>query len=290
MLLVGDCPKFGPAKSWSDAAPLYGMDAMKTIYFRRKMNWILSVDTFTAFVIFLLALSLEATAANQGADRTITWQPWQEWPELRVRTGDRYLGDGQWEHYLGFEQRRGSAKAIKISKIYLATEAVPDVVIAPERRYAIVKVSNSTMTARKGRWSWAMQEDTTGGGPPTKTTQRTATGTPSRSPTPALIVDLSKYTQEDLAFYAGYCDAQLEAALSRGDTAAALAWAKARTAALDAVARYPKPKPYGEHTRFRPRRRAAPAPTAEQRPHPTPTPEEPMRRPGYLLPPNWPAE
>jgi hypothetical protein len=105
-----------------------------------------------------------------------------------------------------------------------------------------------------------------------------------------LIVDLSKYTQEDLAFYAGYCDAQLEAALSRGDTAAALAWAKARTAALDAVARYPKPKPYGEHTRFRPRRRAAPAPTAEQRPHPTPTPEEPMRRPGYLLPPNWPAE
>jgi hypothetical protein len=111
------------------------MDAMKTIYFRHKMNWILSVDTFTAFVVFLLALSLEATAANQGADRTITWQPWQEWPELRVRTGDRYLGHGQWEHYLGFEQRRGSAKAIKISKIYLATEAVPDVVIAPKRRW-----------------------------------------------------------------------------------------------------------------------------------------------------------
>jgi hypothetical protein len=37
-------------------------------------------------------------------------------------------------------------------------EAVPDVVIAPGRRYAIVKVTNSTMTARRGRWSWIAQE------------------------------------------------------------------------------------------------------------------------------------
>jgi hypothetical protein len=110
------------------------------------------------FAILLFALSLEATAANQGSDRTITWHPWQEWAEFRVRTGDRYLGNERWEHYLGFELYRPSAKKIKISMIYLAVEAVPDVVIAPGRRYAIVKVTNSTMTAHKGRWSWTARE------------------------------------------------------------------------------------------------------------------------------------
>jgi hypothetical protein len=110
------------------------------------------------FAILLFALSFETTAANEGADRTITWHPWQEWAEFRVRTGDRYLGNKRWEHYLGFELYRPSAKKIKISMIYLAMEAVPDVVIAPGRRYAIVKVTNSTMTARRGRWSWIAQE------------------------------------------------------------------------------------------------------------------------------------
>jgi hypothetical protein len=35
---------------------------------------------------------------------------------------------------------------------------VPDVVIAPGRRYAIVKVTNSNMTAHKGRWSWTAED------------------------------------------------------------------------------------------------------------------------------------
>jgi hypothetical protein len=110
------------------------------------------------FAILLFALSLAATVATQGADRTITWRSWQEWPEFRVRTGDRYLGRQRWEHYLGFELYRPSAKKIKISMIYLATESVPDVVIAPGRRYAIVKVTNSAMTAHKGRWSWTAED------------------------------------------------------------------------------------------------------------------------------------
>jgi hypothetical protein len=110
------------------------------------------------FVILLFALSLEANAADQRTDRTITWQPWQKWAEFRVRTGDRYLGHGRWEHYLGFELYRPSAKKIKISMIYLGMEAVPDVVIAPGRRYAIVKVTSSNMTAHKGRWRWTAQE------------------------------------------------------------------------------------------------------------------------------------
>ena len=108
--------------------------------------------------LLLLALSLEANAADQRADRTITWHRWQEWPEFRVRTGDRYLGGERWEHYLGFELYRASTKKFKISMIYLAMEAVPDVVIAPGRRYAIVTVTNSSMTAHKGRWSWIARE------------------------------------------------------------------------------------------------------------------------------------
>ena len=110
------------------------------------------------FVFLLFALSLGASGANEGADRTITWHPWQDWGEFRVRTGDRYLGGERWEHYLAFGLYRPSAKKIKISMIYLATEVMPDVVIVPGRRYAIVKVTNSNMTAHKGRWSWTAQE------------------------------------------------------------------------------------------------------------------------------------
>jgi hypothetical protein len=39
------------------------------------------------FVIILFALSLEASAANHEAERTIIWQPWQESDEYRVRMG-----------------------------------------------------------------------------------------------------------------------------------------------------------------------------------------------------------
>jgi hypothetical protein len=51
------------------------------------------------------------------------------------------------------------------------------------------------------------------------------TGTPSLSPTPVPVLDLSGYSPEDLAAYADYCDVQVKAALSRGDTSAARAWA-----------------------------------------------------------------
>jgi hypothetical protein len=73
---------------------------------------------------------------------------------VEVITGDRYLGADRWEHYLGFELYRPSSKKIQISMISLAGELVPDVVIAPGRRYAIVKVTNS----HRGRWSWTAQE------------------------------------------------------------------------------------------------------------------------------------
>jgi len=96
-----------------------------------------------------------------GADRTITWRPWQQKAkdEFRFRTGDRYLGRAVWEHYLGFEQFRTSSKAIKLSMIRLGNEDVPEeVVIRPGSRYAIFKVTNGSMTANKGVWSWTAQE------------------------------------------------------------------------------------------------------------------------------------
>src|ERR1700761_7421919 len=96
-----------------------------------------------------------------GPDRTITWGPWQQSPndDFRFRTGDRYLGHREWEHYLGFEQYPASNKAIKLSMIRLGTANLEeDVVIRPGLRYAIVKVTNGTMTAHKGTWNWTAQE------------------------------------------------------------------------------------------------------------------------------------
>src|SRR5215831_2617022 len=93
-------------------------------------------------------------ATFKGPDRTITWQAWKEVPEgaFRWRTGDRYLGEEQWEHYLCFEQHPGQAKAIRLSMIHLESESVEDVVLRPGLRYAILKVTNHMMTAHKGVW------------------------------------------------------------------------------------------------------------------------------------------
>jgi len=96
-----------------------------------------------------------------GPDRTITWRRWQQnaKDEFRFRTGDRYLGRAVWEHYLGFEQLRTCSKAIKLSMIRLGNEDVPEeVLIRPGSRYAIFKVTNGSMTANKGIWSWTAQE------------------------------------------------------------------------------------------------------------------------------------
>jgi hypothetical protein len=110
------------------------------------------------FIFLLLVLFLGSAAASRGADCTITWHPWRTWGEVRVRTGDRYLGGERWEHYLGFELFRPSTKKIKISMISLGGEPVHGVVIAPGRRYGIIKITNSAMTAHKGRWSWTAEE------------------------------------------------------------------------------------------------------------------------------------
>ena len=102
----------------------------------------------------------ERTQRVERPDRTITWRRWQVMPrgDFRVRTGDRYLGHGKWDHYLVFEQSPACVKRIRFSLIRLASEPVEDVETSPRSRYAIVKITNGVMTARKGLWTWTAQE------------------------------------------------------------------------------------------------------------------------------------
>jgi len=77
-------------------------------------------------------------------DRTITWRALEKglWrAEFRVRTGDRYLGHGQWEHCLGFEEHASERQTNRALAHSSGRETVLDVMIAPARRYAIVKIT-----------------------------------------------------------------------------------------------------------------------------------------------------
>jgi len=130
------------------------------------------MNYFALFFFVLSTLSASATPptvrhykssreAFEGPDRTITWRAWKEASggEFRVRTGDRYLGGQVWEHYLAFELHSASPGEIKLSMIHLGSgDVAEDAVIRPGLRYAIVKVTNDTMTAHKGTWSWTAQE------------------------------------------------------------------------------------------------------------------------------------
>jgi hypothetical protein len=154
--------KYFPTSKRNGFDPLY----------KGRITSLSQMNYFTLFFFVLSTLSASATPLTvrhyksfresfNGPDRTITWRAWKEASggEFRVRTGDRYLGGQVWEHYLGFEQYRASVKPIKLSMIRLGSEEVQEeVVIRQGLRYAIVKVTNGTMTAHKGAWSWTAQE------------------------------------------------------------------------------------------------------------------------------------
>jgi len=135
----------------------------------QKVRSLLRMKYFALFLSVLATMPTEPSVGQDKSprqafnypDRTITWQPWHEGPqgEYRFRTGDRYLGHRVWEHYIGFAERRSSAKAIKLSLIRLANQDVPEeAMIRPGLRYAILKVTNGTMTMHKGVWSWTANE------------------------------------------------------------------------------------------------------------------------------------
>lgn len=150
-------------RSWHRAR----MDSLR----KERVRLFPKIGAFAVLLLLSLALSATTLAAERphirhyksfkGPDRTITWRAWREVPGdvFRCRTGDRYLGGEQWEHYLCFEQHPGQAKAIKLFMIHLASESVEDVVLRPGLRYAILKVTNYMMTAHKGEWMWTARED-----------------------------------------------------------------------------------------------------------------------------------
>jgi hypothetical protein len=123
---------------------------------------------YLAFLVLLASIAAASQARDvparrtfNGPDRTITWKPWHHNPKwaYSVRTGDRYLGHRVWEHYLLIEGQRSPDKALKFSMIHLAQEDVlENVVICPELRCAIFKITNGNMTAHKGVWSWTARE------------------------------------------------------------------------------------------------------------------------------------
>jgi hypothetical protein len=100
-----------------------------------------------------------ARAVWDAANRPLARVERGSWRRIQGPHRRPIPGGAKWEHYLGFEQRSASAKAIKLSMIHLGSEDVrEDVVIRPGSRYAIVKVTNGAMTALKGVWSWTAQE------------------------------------------------------------------------------------------------------------------------------------
>ena len=99
---------------------------------------------------------------HHDSNRNVSWRSWQELPahEVRMRTGDRKLGDGNWAHYLAFELTPGSQKVIKVERVHLEGQTAVDAELSPATREAIIKIVNHNMTAEKGFWGWTLQEVT----------------------------------------------------------------------------------------------------------------------------------
>ena len=77
--------------------------------------------------------------------------------EREIDTSGVLSGNTTWD--LSSKQHRTSFKAIKLSVIRLANQDAGEAaILRPGSRYAIFKITNSTMTARKGLWSWTAQE------------------------------------------------------------------------------------------------------------------------------------
>lgn len=93
------------------------------------------------------------------SDRSI-WRGRQQLPayDVTIRTGDHYLGDGSWAHYLGFELAPTSQKVIKVSLIHLEGQTAADREVSPAAREAVVKIVNHRMTEERGAWAWTLQE------------------------------------------------------------------------------------------------------------------------------------
>jgi TIR domain len=122
-------------------------------------------------------------------DSSISWHNWLELPayEVKIRTGERYLGSEKWGHYLGFELSPTSQKVVKISSIHLQGETALDRELSPTTRDAIVTIVNHHRTAEKGLWGWTLLAEPQDTGSPALAEQRlqdASGGPPTAQPVP----------------------------------------------------------------------------------------------------------
>jgi hypothetical protein len=117
-------------------------------------------------------------------DSSIAWHGWQELPanEVKIRTGERYLGGENWGHYLAFELASRSKKVVKISSIHLQGETAPDRELSATAPDALVSIVNHHRTADKGFWGWTLQADPQDTGSPALVEQGVRNA-PAASPT-----------------------------------------------------------------------------------------------------------
>jgi len=78
--------------------------------------------------------------------KQIVWQAWKDLRMYRYRTGSRYAGRGNWEHYIIFE----SPQNVHLSKISYGSAKASDVLLSPSNPVAkIVLLSTSA-----SHWKW----------------------------------------------------------------------------------------------------------------------------------------
>jgi hypothetical protein len=76
--------------------------------------------------------------------KQIDWQPWKDMSMYRYRTGSRYVGRKNWEHYIIFESREN----VRFSEISYGPMKASDVLLsssAPVAKIVLPRIGNGTL-------------------------------------------------------------------------------------------------------------------------------------------------
>jgi hypothetical protein len=78
--------------------------------------------------------------------KQIEWQPWKDMRIYRYRTGSRYAGHGNWEHYLTLESREN----VRFSEISYGSAKASDVTLSSSNPVAKIVLLLPTAS----HWEW----------------------------------------------------------------------------------------------------------------------------------------
>jgi hypothetical protein len=78
--------------------------------------------------------------------KQIDWQPWKDLRMYRYRTGSRYAGRENWEHYIIFESREN----VRFSEIFYGAVKASDVLLSPSNPVAKIVL----LLPSASRWTW----------------------------------------------------------------------------------------------------------------------------------------